>query len=79
MIAPGETQSTGPRLELRLLPTPRTQHSETISGDHPLVTAFATTTPDSPPLLVDADRPRLRLFDVDTDFSNVSSRQRICN
>ena len=64
--------STGPGLELRLLPTPRTQHSETLSSDHPRVTTFTTTPPDPPPLLVDADRSRLRLFDVDTDFSNVS-------
>ena len=66
MIASGETEPTGLEFELRLLPTPRTQHSETISGHHLAVTLSATIPPAPPPLLVDTDRPHLRLFDVDT-------------
>jgi hypothetical protein len=66
MIASSETEPTNPGFELRLLPTPRTQHSETISGDQPAVTISATIPLALPPLLVDAGRPRLQLFDVDT-------------
>jgi hypothetical protein len=66
MIASGETEPTDLGFELRLLPTPRTQHSETISGDHPAVTISAAILLAPPPLLVHADRPHLRLFDVDT-------------
>jgi hypothetical protein len=66
MIASGEIEPTDLGLELHLLPTPRMQHSETISGDHHLLTISRTIPPTPPPLSVDADRPRLRLFDVDT-------------
>jgi hypothetical protein len=47
MIASGETQQTD-RIRLRLLPIPRTQHSETISGNHSLVIISATTPPAPP-------------------------------
>jgi hypothetical protein len=43
MIASGETQLMDLGFELRLLPTPRTQPSETISSDYPLAIIFATT------------------------------------
>jgi hypothetical protein len=49
MIASGETQPTD-WIRLRLLPIPRTQHSETISGNHSLVIIFAITPPAPPSL-----------------------------
>jgi hypothetical protein len=65
-VIAGKTQPTDPEFQLLLLPTPRTQLSGTISCDHPSVTISSTIPPAPPPLLLDADRHRLRLFDVDS-------------
>src|SRR4051794_5417895 len=66
MMAPSETEPTDLGFELHLLPIPRIQHSETISGDHHFLIISPTISPTPPLLLVDADRPHFRLFDIDT-------------